>query len=138
MKSEHPFFDELRQAIEGLQPMNEAYNPEFQTEMRPNWTSTPNPQQRRLHDLFVGIPPVSTPVDRTVDVQHQVVQELTGVPAEAPGTLHVLLAAYDDKSAPPEVVGIYEQQEKAKAMFDLLEKYRDENITFYLVSKVVE
>lgn len=136
--NEHPFFRDLREAIQNLDNMNETYNPNFQTEARPGWTTHPNPQQRRINNVFYNVPAVDVEPS-TVDVNHQVVQELPSAPINNSSVVHVLIAHYEHGSGtPPDVVGVYSTKEKAKAMFDLLEKYRDEAITFYLVEKEVE
>ena len=140
MAQEHPFFENLRQAIQGIDTMNDTFNPEFQTEVRPNWMPNPNAQQRRLNNVFVGGPTMYNvqPAEQVVDVNHANVQELPSAPVESFSTVHVLIATYEDSKTPVDVVGVYSTREKGKKMFDLLERYRDETITFYLVEQTIQ
>ena len=120
--------------------MNDTFNPEFQTEVRPNWMPNPNAQQRRLSNVFVGCPTMYNvqPAEQVVDVNHASVQEIPSAPVESSITVHVLIATYEYSKTPVDVVGVYSTREKGKKMFDLLERYRDETITFYLVEQKVQ
>ena len=121
--------------------MNDTFNPEFQTEVRPNWMPHPNPQQRRLQNIFVGGPTmydVKPAPDQAVDVNHQVVQELLNPPIDEAIRVYVLYATYEDNKAPVDIVGVYSEERKAKEVFELLERYRDGSITFYLVEQKVQ